>query len=126
MKINEAIAGFSGLVPHPYPDATLVRWLSDCDGMLFSEALHGQEGTLLAPDLPYDAHRDMDRELLVPEPYCDLYLKYLEAQVDYYAGEYARYNNAIAVYNAMAERFASAHVRTAAQGDGTALRTGVR
>lgn len=37
--------------------------------------------------------------LLVPEPFDQMYLRWMEAQIDYHNGEYARYNNAIELFN---------------------------
>ena len=38
-------------------------------------------------------------ELSVPEPYDGLYLRYLEAQIHYTGQEYAKYNNAMAMFS---------------------------
>ena len=38
-------------------------------------------------------------ELLVPAPYDDIYIRYLEMQIDYANGEYGKYNNSKVMYN---------------------------
>lgn len=55
---------------------------------------------------PYDPELDMDTVLLVPEPYSNLYVKYLAAQVDYFNGELARYDNSMTLFNAALSAFA--------------------
>lgn len=47
----------------------------------------------------YDDNTDLQTELLVPAPYDEVYLRWMEAQIDYHNGEYDRYNNAMDMYN---------------------------
>ena len=47
----------------------------------------------------YDATTALDTVLLVPAPYDDVYIRWLEAQIDYANGEYGKYNNSMALYN---------------------------
>ena len=47
----------------------------------------------------YDIDLDMETELLVPAPYDEMYLRWLEAMIDYHNGEDERYNNAITLFN---------------------------
>ena len=46
-------------------------------------------------------------ELSVPEPYDGLYLRYLEAQIHYTGQEYAKYNNAMALFTALWQEYAN-------------------
>ena len=50
-------------------------------------------------------------ELIVPAPYDDIYIKWLEAQIDYANGEYGKYNNTITMYNNAYLAFAKAYNR---------------
>ena len=50
--------------------------------------------------------------LLIPYPYDDVYLKWLEAQIDYANGEIARYNNSITLYNSAMTAFMNYYNRT--------------
>ena len=47
----------------------------------------------------YDSTTDTRTALLVPAPYDDLYIKWLEAQIDYTNAEYGKYNNSSNAYN---------------------------
>jgi hypothetical protein len=50
-------------------------------------------------------------ELLVHAPHDELYLYWLEAQIDYWNGEMAKYNNSIEMFNAVYEAFANHYNR---------------
>lgn len=47
----------------------------------------------------YNAETPLDTELIVPHPYDDVYRYWLEAQIDYANGEYAKYNNSMSMFN---------------------------
>lgn len=49
---------------------------------------------------------------MVPNPYDDLYIKYLMAQVDYHNAELARYNNSMVMYNIALSDFANWYNRS--------------
>ena len=68
--------------------------------------------TVEIPHGPYDPEQDMDTVLMVPEPYSDVYVKYLAAQIDYHNAEFARYNNSMVMYNMALTAFADWYNRT--------------
>ncbi len=49
-----------------------------------------------------------ETELSVPAPYDQLYLRWLEAQIDYTNQEYLRYNNAMAIFSGLWQDYANA------------------
>ena len=55
----------------------------------------------------YNEDTDPQTELLVPAPYDEVYLRWMEAQIDYHNGEYDKYNNAIIMFNAAFEAYAA-------------------
>lgn len=112
MTVLEAITQLRALKPNQYDDGTLVGWLSNLDGLLYNEYVKWHEGAEDIPHGPYDPERDMDVVLLAPEPYADVYSKYLAAQVDYYNGEPARYNNSMIMYNMALSAFADWYNRS--------------
>lgn len=63
---------------------------------------------------PFKGYTDSSlmAEMLVPAPYDDIYIKWLEAQIDYANGEYAKYNNSISMYNAAYDAYAKWYNRT--------------
>jgi hypothetical protein len=78
----------------------------------------GEEGTAPITPIPsdkvpgYGEDEDLSTVLLVPAPYDDIYVRWLEAQIDYTNGEYGKYNNSIAMYNAAYTAFANYYNRT--------------
>lgn len=95
MTIQEAIAQVDELRPNTYGTPQKVEWLRRCESMILRTVLCRQEN----PPTLFDKDAGMDTELTVPEPWCSLYVHWLEAQTHYANGEYERYNNAITMFN---------------------------
>lgn len=47
----------------------------------------------------YNEKTDLDTELLAPAPYDEMYIRWLEARIDYANGEFGKYNNSLTAYN---------------------------
>lgn len=113
MKIIEAINAIDALKPNAFTQAEKIRWLSVLDGCLYQEIVLPHEGAQAQPFSGYDEVTPPETELLAQEPFGrELYLKYLEAQIDYYNGETARYNNSMTMYQAAYTVFARWYNRT--------------
>lgn len=112
MTVREAITQLQHVKPCQYDDATLTRWLSNLDGQIFNDLLLTHEGTYGAAFAPYDPETDGDKELLAPDPYTDIYLKYLSAQVDFHNAEIPRYNNSVTMFLVAYAEFANWFNRT--------------
>lgn len=105
MTVKEAITQTDLLKPNQYDEKTKTAWLSVLDGNIWNEVFsYHEEGETPAP---YQYPQDAAKTLLVEEPYSDLYVKYLSAQIDYANAEYGRYNNAMTLYNAIYAAFQS-------------------
>ena len=104
MTVFEAITRLNALKPNQYDEDTLVSWLSELDGLIFNEIMLWHEAE--AEFAPYDPGKKIKKELLAPEPYDGVYLKYLMAQVDFHNGEFNRYNNSMIMYNTALSAFA--------------------
>ena len=100
MKLIEAIQKLNDLKSNTYDQAHKVEWLSRLDSMVMRHVIGAHEGGEGITFNGYNAETDLETELLVPSPYDEVYLRWLEAQIDYYNGEYGRYNNAILLFNA--------------------------
>ena len=86
-----------------------VRWLRTLDEIIKLEIHDTSEGTEQVIDFnSYDG----ETELLVPEPYCELYISYLCAQIDKSVGELNRYNNEISVFENTYSRYSAFYNRT--------------
>lgn len=111
MTIIEAINRIDDAKPNQYTQSDKVRWLSTLDGIVHDEilAVHEEEAGAFAG---YDDSTDLSTELLVGPPYDEMYIRWLEAQIDYTNSEYAKYNNSMAMYNAAYNTFARFYNRT--------------
>ena len=98
MKIIEAINHVDEVKPNSYSQTEKIRWLSTLDGTIKAEVIDNYEGAESISFEPY-TEDSLLRELLVPHPYDEVYIRWLEAQIDYANGEYGKYNNSITMYN---------------------------
>lgn len=103
MTIGEIIAHVDELKPNLYQKHMKIKWLSDVEGNVIREILNiheREEGSI-----DFKGYETEETELLVPEPYTDLYVYYLMAQIDFAQAEYDRYNNATIRFNEAYDRF---------------------
>lgn len=98
MTIIEAINGIDNIKPNNYSRAEKVRWLAKLDGMVKAEIIDTHEG---GEDVVFNGYNDDDTvvELLIPAPHDDIYVKWLESQIDYANNEYGKYNNSASAFN---------------------------
>jgi hypothetical protein len=111
MTIMEAISRIDILKPNSYTEKEKILWLSTLDGIIKKEIIDKHEGNEKISFEGYTGDTLTETVLLVPPPYDDIYLKWLEMQMDYTNGEYGKYNNSMAVYNAAYEAYAKYYTR---------------
>lgn len=99
MTIIEAINKVDVLKPNNYTQSEKVKWLSNLDGIIKAEIIDTHEGGENIIFTGYDEETEVATEMLVPYPYDDLYIKWLESQIDYNNAEYGKYNNSSTAYN---------------------------
>lgn len=112
MTISEAINKVDNYKPNSYTQQDKVRWLSILDGIVKTEIIDTHEGGEGVVFNGYEADTDVGTVLLVPAPYDDIYVKWLEAQIDYANGETAKYNNSMVMYNTAYSAFERYYNRT--------------
>lgn len=112
MTIIEAINRIDSLKPNNYTQEDKIAWLSNLDGIIKTEIIDTHEGSENISFNGYDVDTALDTVLLVPSPYDSIYLKWLEAQIDYTNGENARYNNSKTMYNTTYSAFWKYYNRT--------------
>lgn len=100
MKIREALAAIDEARPNKFTEQEKVAWLSQLDGRVKLEIIDTHEDDEKVIFDGYDESTDIETELLIPEPFSDIYLRHMEAQMDYLNGEIARYNNSVGMFNA--------------------------
>ena len=98
MKIIEAIQKVDALKPNNYSQEDKIKWLSTLDGIIKNEIIDTHEGADKVEFNDYDTS-SLETELIVPAPYDDIYIKWLEAQIDYHNGEIGKYSNSMTMYN---------------------------
>jgi hypothetical protein len=112
MTIAEAIKRTDGLIHNTYSQEQKVQWLSHVDSTVKNHLIDTHEDPPKNAFEGYDPAAPLDTVLLVPEPYSDLYVRWLEAQIHYYNGEYGKYNQALAMYNAAFGAYVNHYNRT--------------
>lgn len=111
MKISEAITMANTLKPSQYDEKTMIGWLNSLDQRIFLEIVMTHEGSEEVEMPNYSVTGGMDTELIVQEPYTDVYAYWLMAMIDFYNAEITRYVNSMSMFNAAYEAFSSAYNR---------------
>lgn len=112
MTIIEAINRINILKPNTFTQSEKVKWLSTLDGIIKIEIIDAHVGAEQVTFNGYDDNTDLSTELLVPAPYDELYLFWLESNIDYWNGEYGKYNNSLQTYKDAYSDFARYYKRT--------------
>ena len=111
MKIIEAIQKVDALKPNNYSQEDKIKWLSTLDGIIKKEIIDTHEGGSTIEFNGYDTS-SLEIKLLVPAPYDDIYIKWLEAQINYNIGEIGKYNNSMTMYNSAYSTYERYYNRT--------------
>ena len=112
MKIIEAINTIDVQKNNTYTHNDKVTWLSNLDAKVKRLIIDTHEGGEEVTFTGYSDITDPNTELLVPAPFDEVYLRWLEAMIDYNNGEYKKYNNSIAMYNTAYEAYQNHYNRT--------------
>ena len=111
MKIIEAINRIDSLKRNTYDKSYKVAWLSTLDALV-KGVIDAHEGGENVTFNGYDDSTDLNTELLAPAPYDEIYLRWMEAQIDYNNGEYDKYNNSVEMWNTAFEDYKNYYNRT--------------
>jgi len=109
-KIRDVIERVDGLKPNAFTDQQKVRWLALLEGKIAADVFLMDIGEI--SQFEYKYPDCMDNELMVSYPHDDLYEYWLMAQIDMANGEYDRYNNTMAMYNATLDAFTAWFAQT--------------
>ena len=112
MTIMEVLYRIDAVKPNSYTQSEKIKWLSTLDGVIKSDIIDTHECGGDVVFNGYDENTDISTKLLVPAPYDDIYLRWLEAQIDYANGEYGKYNNSLVAYNDAFDLFKRYYNRT--------------
>lgn len=131
MTPNKAIEIIDNLKVNSYSEEDKLRWIDELDGMVKRLVFQWDEkylkeletqyesgkltieeyASLLDKTKSYSYPEDMDKELLIPPPFENVYSLYLEAKIDYHNKEYAHYNNSAAMFEALFAEYKKAYIR---------------
>lgn len=112
MTIMDALFRIDVVKPNSYSQSEKIKWLNALDGMVKREIIDTHEGGESIAFNGYDDNSVLTTELLVPAPYDDVYLRWLESQIDYATGEYGKYNNSSIAFNDAFTAFKTYYNRT--------------
>lgn len=112
MRIMDAIGRINRLKPNAYAIQDKVWWLSTLDGRIKTDIIDTHEGGEDVIFTGYSEDDDTNTQLLVPAPYDNLYIYWLEAQIDYANGEYNKYSNSMTMFNSAYSAFERYYNRT--------------
>lgn len=106
MTIQKCIERFETVNGHQYPQEMLIEWLNDLDRQIYRDYICWHEVTGIEEPEPY-SEEALQTTLLVPEPYTDIYIKYLCMQVNFYNNEIGRYNNSVLAFTKALDNYSA-------------------
>ena len=85
MKLHDAIAEVDNLKPNMFDEKSKIKWLSRLETRIYQEIICTHEYNGGETEITFDGYGEGDgeKELLVGEPYDEMYIRWLEAQIDY-------------------------------------------
>ena len=98
MKIAEAIVRLDSLKQNTFHFEEKVAWLSRLDHTIKKDIIDTHDGADAVTFQGYTPETDPDTELLAPAPFDEMYLHWMEAQIDYYNDELDRYNKSMQTF----------------------------
>lgn len=105
MTILEAIARVDAAKPNVCQQSEKIKWLSELDGIVKNEIIDTHEGGEGVTFSGYTEDTNLNTVLLVPAPYDEVYIHFLEMRIDYANNEYGKYNNSMMMYNSAYSAF---------------------
>lgn len=105
MTISEALAKVNQLKPNVFGQVEKIGWLSTCEWNIKREIIDTHEGYETVDYTGYDENTPPDTRMIASAPYDELYIRWLEAQIDYANGEIGKYNNSMSLYNEAVSSF---------------------
>lgn len=113
MKVKEAIAEADALKPNVITPSQKIKWLSRLDLRVKQSVLdtHLYNEGETEPTFTGYTDDSMETELLVPEPYAEMYIHWLSAQIDFANIEYEGFNAANAMFESVFGDYRNAYNR---------------
>lgn len=99
MTIQDVLARVDELKQNKFSEEQKIRWLSNLELIAYEEVVRWHKDCEHMAPKPYDPENDIDAELMIPDPWSDVYVQWLCAQIDYHNGDLQRYQNSARAYN---------------------------
>lgn len=112
MKISEILSRVENLKPNDFDESQKIAWLSTLDSQIKTEVIDTYEGAESIEFSGYDENTSKETQLLVSAPYDEMYEYYLCAKIDYYNGEFSKYNTNMTLFNNVFSNFKAHYART--------------
>lgn len=106
MKLRETIRQVNELKANAYTEDTLTGWIMELENYVIEDIFNRAEGMNYEP-VTYSWEENDDQELMIPDPYSEVYIHYLCTKIDYWNREMDSYNNSVSMYNAAYQNFAN-------------------
>lgn len=105
MTYQEAISTVDQLKPNTFDTELKVSWLDNLEERIRTQIIntHINSTETITGD---------KTNLIAPAPYDEMYLRWLEAMIDYNNGDYDRFNNATILFDNAYEGFKRYYTRT--------------
>lgn len=97
MTIHEAIVRVDTVKPNRFKEEQKVAWLKNLEGQIFNELVLTHEHPPML--ITTGSDDETERQLVAPHPYDEVYVLYLQSQIDLNNMEIAKYNNSKTLYN---------------------------
>lgn len=112
MRVVDAISRVDALYFNTFSNDEKVAWLAKLDGLVYEQIISAHEGAENGDFTGYDPHKDLQTQLLVPAPYDEMYIPWLQAQMELALRETDGYNASILTFNAEFGAFENAYNRS--------------
>ena len=99
MTIAELIAEVDAYKPNAYTDAEKLRWINEFDGKVYEDVIKQYDALEGETPYTYAPYTATSVAPLIRDPYQVVYVLLMEWKIDYYNGEYAKYNNSATAFN---------------------------
>ena len=99
MTIEQAIRLADEQRPNALMGATKIRWLTELEGRIVNEVYRNRREFEHIKFSGYTQDTDVTTQLIVPDPYSDIYVYWLFMKTDYANNETDRFNNDAVMYN---------------------------
>ena len=105
MKIRDVLTQVNANLVNTYSQKEKIAWLSLLDQRVKIKIIDTHEGAENVKFNGYDEDTDLDTELLVPAPFDEMYLRWMESQIHYRNQEEDRCNNATDAFDVLWAEF---------------------